>query len=264
MGRRFPLTLAAIVIIFALLGAGLLIASYNTAQANIQPERTVQAFCQDLQSHRYAAAYAILSSSYRVNLSETQFTNISQLQDQVDGKIRACPVATGPSLDLSFGTPQNQTSYLITILRDQPHNGHIAVVRQSDAWKVDALQQSLTGTNVGPILTVQTFCEAIMKADYATAYNALSRRQQNLATEPVFAAQFRSALGGPVNLNSCTMNYATYTVRTSVASIATTFNLTISTASGGSMTTRLVTLLSLTQENGAWKVDDFSLQPSAS
>jgi hypothetical protein len=60
------------------------------------------------------------------------------------------------------------------------------------------------------------------------------------------------------------MKYATYTVRTSAASIATTFNLTISTASGGSMTTRLVTLLSLTQENGAWKVDDFSLQPSAS
>src|SRR5262249_43133541 len=123
-------------------------------------------------------------------------------------------------------------------------------------------QQTLTGTNVDPLLVVQTFCQAIVKGDYATAYSTLSSRQQNLATEPVFATQFRSALGGPVKLNSCTMNYVTYTVRASAASVATTFNLTISTDSGGSMTTRLVTVLSLTQENGAWKVDDFSLQPS--
>jgi len=260
VGGEFRLTLAAIGIIFALLGAGLLVASYNTAQANIQPERAVQNFCQDLQSRRYAAAYTLLSSSYTPKLSEAEFTHLSELQDQVDGKIRACPLATGLSFDLAFGTPQSHTSYVVTILRDQPHSGHIDVIWQGNNWKVDALEQSLTGTNIGPLLAVQTFCQAIMQADYATAYSTLSTRQQSLATEPVFADQFRLALGGPVKLNGCTMNYGTYTLEAGSASVTTTFNLTIAAASG-SMTTRLVTVLKLAMENGAWKIDDFSLRP---
>ena len=129
---------------------------------------------------------------------------------------------------------------------------------------MEGLEQSLAGTNLGPLLVADTFCQALIKGDYATAYSTLSSRQQSLATEQVFALQFGSALGGPVKLNSCTLDYTTYAIRTRAAAISATFNLTISTSTGGTLSTNLKTVLSFIQENGAWKVDDFSLQPSAS
>ena len=262
--RRFTLTLVAIVIAFLLVGGGILIAAYNAAQAELQPVQAAQAFCRDLKSQNDSAAYALLASGYQSQVTMTQFVQASQLQDQVDGKIRACPTATGPGIDLSFSSPRDHQSFLITILRNKPLRGHIALVRENGVWKVEGLEQSLAGTNLGPLLVADTFCQALIKGDYATAYSTLSSRQQSLATEQVFALQFGSALGGPVKLNSCTLDYTTYAIRTRAAAISATFNLTISTSTGGTLSTNLKTVLSFIQENGAWKVDDFSLQPSAS
>jgi hypothetical protein len=264
INRRFTLTLVAITIAFLLVGVGILIAGYNAARAELQPVQAAQAFCRDLQSHNDSAAYTLLASGYQSQVTMTQFVQASQLQDQVDGKIRACPTATGPGIDLSFGSPRDHQSFLVTIVRNKPLRGHIALVRENGVWKVEGLEQSLAGTNLGPLLVADTFCQALIKGDYATAYSTLSSRQQSLATEQVFALQFSSALGGPVKLNSCTLDYTTYTIRTGAAAISAAFNLTISTSTGGTLSTNLKTVLSFIQENGAWKVDDFSLQPSAS
>ena len=262
--RRFTLTLVAIAIAFLLVGAGILIAGYNAAQTELRPAQAAQAFCRDLQSQNYNAAYVLLASSYQSQVTVSQFAQASRLQDQVDGKIRACPTATGPGIDLSFGTPRDHQSFLVTIVRNKALSGHIALVREDGAWKVEGLEQSLAGTNLGPLLVADTFCQALVEGNYATAYATLSSRQQGLATEQVFATQFSSALGGPVKLNSCTLDYSTYSIRSGAAAISATFNLTISTSTGGTLSTNLKTVLSFIQESGAWKVDDFSLQPSAS
>jgi hypothetical protein len=256
--------LVAIGVAFLLVGVGILIAGYNAAQAELQPARAAQTFCRDLQTQNYSAAYVLLASSYQSQQTMSEFVQASQLQDQVDGKIRACPTATGPGVDLSFSTPSNHQSFLVTFVRNKPLSGHIALARENGTWKVEGLEQSLAGTNLGPLLVADTFCQALIKGDYATAYSTLSSRQQGLANEQAFALQFGSALGGPVKLNTCTLDFTTYTIRAGTAAISTTFNLTISTSTGGTLSTNLKTVLSFIQENGAWKVDDFSLQSSAS
>jgi hypothetical protein len=260
--RRLGVTLVLIALIFAFLGGGLLLAGYNTANAELQPAQVAQAYCQDLQAQRFVQAYALLSPSYREQVTQAQFTETSQLQDQVDGKIRGCPIATGSGIDLAFSTPKNHVAFLITILRSRPFRGHIELSQQLGTWKVEAIEQSLAGTNVDPLLTANAFCTAIIKGDYVAAYNILSSRQQSIAPETQFAQQLQSAFGGAVRLNSCTLDYTSYHVQADSAAVAMTFNLTISMSSTGSLTTGLVSVLNFGLEPGGWKLEDFTPEPS--
>jgi hypothetical protein len=239
-----------------------LFAGYNTANAELQPARVAQAFCTDLQTQRFAQAYSLLSSSFQQQVTKAEFTLASQLQEQVDGRIRGCPTASGPSIDLAFGQPKSHVAFLITILRSRQFQGHIELIQQQGTWKVQAIEQSLAGTNVAPLVTASTFCSAIIKGDYAAAYNTLSSRQQSIAPESQFAQQLQSAFGGAVRLNSCTLDFASYHVQANSAAVAMTFNLTISTSSTGSLTTGLVSILNLRLESGGWKVDDFTPEPA--
>jgi hypothetical protein len=153
-------------------------------------------------------------------------------------------------------------AFLITILRSRPFRGHIELSRQLGTWKVEAIEQSLAGTNVDPLLTANAFCTAIIKGDYVAAYNTLSSRQQSSAPETQFAQQLRSAFGGAVRLNSCTLDYTSYHVQANSAAVAMTFNLTISMSSTGSLTTGLVSVLNFGLETGGWKLEDFTPEPS--
>ncbi|MGO8950932.1 MAG: hypothetical protein ACLQUY_25420 [Ktedonobacterales bacterium] len=259
---RFALALSLIVLVFAILG-GLVFASYNTGQAELEPARVAQAYCRDLESQQFSAAYALLSSSYRVNLTLSQFIQVSQLQDAVDGNVRACPTAVSPGLDFSFGLPQDHVAFLITIARSKPFTGHVELIRQQGGWKVEAIEQSLEGTDVGPLVVANTFCSSVIQGDYAAAYQTLSSRQQSLASETVFAQQFKSSFGALVRLRSCALDYASYHVQAGSAAVSMTFNLTISTPATGALATGLVTVLDFTQEQGGWKLDDFTLLPPA-
>jgi hypothetical protein len=260
--RRLRMTLALITLIFVLLVGGLLLAGFNTANAELQPARVAQAYCTDLQAQHFAQAYALLSSSYQEQVTKAQFTVASQLQEQVDGNIRGCPNATGPGIDLAFGQPKNHVAFLITVLRSRPFQGHIELTRQQGTWKVQAIEQSLAGTNVAPLVTASTFCSAIIRGDYAAAYSTLSSRQQSIAPETQFAQQLQSAFGGAVRLNSCTLDFASYHVQANSAAVAMTFNLTISMPSTGSLTTRLVSILNFKLESSGWKLDDFTPEPA--
>ena len=242
-----------------LLIGGLLFAGYQTAQAELRPAQAAQTFCDDLQAQNYTAAYALLSSGYQSSVTRDQFIQSSTLQNKVDGKIKGCPTASGNVIDLSFSAPKDHVAFLVTILRNKSFSGHIALVQQGGVWKVDAIEQSLAGTNLGPLLVANTFCSAISKGDYAAAYATLSSRQQSLATEQQFAQQFGSAFGGAVKLSSCTMNYTTYAVQATAASVTTTLNLTIA-----SQTTNVATTFTFRLENGQWKLDEFTPQTPAS
>jgi hypothetical protein len=217
----------------------------------------------DLQSQRFAQAYALLSSSYQAQVTKAQFTVTSQLQEQVDGRIRGCPNPTGPGIDLAFGQPESHVAFLVTFLRSRPFQGLIELIQQQGTWKVQAIQQSLAGSNVAPLVTANAFCSAIIKGDYVAAYSTLSSRQQSIAPEQAFAQQLQSAFGGAVRLDSCTLDYGSYHVQSNTAAVAMTFNLTISMSSTGSLTTGLVSVLSFRLEHGGWKLDDFTPEPAS-
>jgi len=261
--RRFWMTVAPIALILVLLVGGLLLAGYNTANAELQPARMVQAYCMDLQARRFAQAYALLSSSYQAQVTKAQFTLTSQLQEQVDGKIRGCPNPTGPGIDLAFGQPESHVAFLVTFLRSRPFQGHIELIQHQGTWRIQAVEQSVAGTNVAPLVTANTFCSAIIKGDYEAAYATLSSRQQSIAPEQDFAQQLQSAFGGAVRLDSCTLDYASYHVQANSAAVAMKFNLTISMSSTGSLTTGLVSVLSFRLEHGGWKLDDFTPEPAS-
>ena len=257
-------SVASVAVIVVLLVAGLLVAGFNTAQAEVQPASVAQAYCQDLLREQYSNAYALLSSRFQTRVSLPEFTQMSRFQDGVDGKVRACPTASGPAIDFAFGSPQDRAAFVITILRGKPFTGQIELVRGQHAWRVDTLEQSLQGTDVGPLLVADTFCRGVMQGDYGAAYRTLSTRQQGLASEIVFAQQFKSAFGGLVRLESCAPSYTSYHVQAGSAAVSMSFNLGVSTPTAGSLSTSLVTVLDFIQESGSWKVNDFIPLPQSS
>jgi hypothetical protein len=55
------------------------------------------AFCDDLKTHAYPAAYALLSSNLHGRITQPQFVQAAQQGDTADGTVQSCTVQEGPN-----------------------------------------------------------------------------------------------------------------------------------------------------------------------
>jgi hypothetical protein len=257
-GLWIALSIIAVVLLLACGGIGLLI--YNAAQIALQPLQAAQHFCDDLKTQDYTAAYTLLSINYQGKVTQTQFTQGSQLHDQIDGKVQNCAPASNNNFSFNLGNGPTTASFNATVTRNKAFTGKISMVKESSAWKVDALDPSLQGTDIGPLVVANTFCQALAAQDYKAAYNQLSARQQGLATESQFASQIQSGLGSNVKITGCTPNYSTYAasvVPNTKASLDSSLNI-----STQGTTVPVPATLAFVYEGGAWKIDDFTIKTS--
>jgi flagellar basal body-associated protein FliL len=255
--RGLWIILSIIVVLLLACIAGFGILFYNAAQIALQPLQAAQNFCNDLKTQDYSSAYTMLSTNYQGQVTQTQFTQGSQLHDQIDGKVQSCAPASNNNFSFNLGNGPTTASFNATVTRNKAFTGKISMVKEGSAWRVDALDQSLQGTDIGPIVVANTFCQALVAQDYKTAYSTLSARQQGLATEAQFASQIQSGLGASVKITGCTPNYSSYAASV-VPNTSATLNSSLNVSTQGT-TVPVPTTLTFVYESGTWKIDNFKV-----
>jgi len=232
-------------------------------QQTRQPVDAALAFCSDLKAQRYVAAYGRLSHAYQVRVSKDQFVAAATVHDTIDGKVLDCGT---PNTGVAFSfdlSPSSKTTLSASITRNRSFAGKLSLVKEGSAWKIDSIDQSLEGSDLGALVTGQAFCNALVSGNYAAAYALQSARQQAQANEKDFAAAIKATFSGNLKLADCKPDPKTYTVIGTSAKIDAVFVVALTTSSGAQRVNVPVTL-HLVEEGGVWKLDDFVINaPSA-
>jgi hypothetical protein len=138
------------------------------------PEKTLDAYCQALQTQNYVAAYNQLASSLQNMETEPQYAAISQDL----GKTTAC---THSSANIITNTA---TANLTLVSSGQTYNGIVTLLQDSsNNWKISILLSS-------PTMTLNTFCNSLKNGDYQSAYSELSSTLKSQHTETQFESDF--------------------------------------------------------------------------
>lgn len=249
--RRSPLRwlIVAGALIVALIVAGVGLNSWEASQ----PTATLAAFCGALKGQNYAGVYRQMPGSAKGAQTESMFTRDAQLQDQLDGHVRACAVVKdGKDANAWSQAPQTMT---LQIARYHTYSGALTLTRDGLGWKIGTLDVAALGPGVGAWEAAQRFCAALTAGDYATAYGALSRQGQADATKDQFTKAFNDALASSrAQIASCQLDVASYVAQPAAASVVATLTVKTTTLNGDVSAPVKVKFL-LVNEAGAWKLD---------
>lgn len=137
--RRLPIVLGVVVGI-GLCGIALLLSFLLTRAQPIPPDPTPMArtLCADLQTHDYAATYALLSSRLRAQGTATQFAASQRRLDIQRGQVTSCAptiqhadtAQAAVNLTLARGTAVAQTA-------------SVTLIYEAGTWAVDAYDPAL-------------------------------------------------------------------------------------------------------------------------
>lgn len=255
--RWIALAVAGVVLL-ATLGVGGF-SLYATHEAQ-QPTLTAQAFCSDMETKQYTAAYHMLSSTYQAKTSQAQFVEDAGLHDQVDGPVAVCTVLhssapTGYTLQTIVGA-----TLALRVTRHKPSEGSVTIIKEGTDWRVDTIASSLQGTTLAPLRVGITFCRALVAKDYAAAYNTFSSHERSGGTEAAFTATFTKAFGADLQITSCTPTVSSYTVTPDVTSATVDVAMQITLHVQGTGLVTIPATLGLVAENGAWKLDSIAIK----
>ncbi len=255
-GRALGIAAAGVLVVAAAGAGGL---AYGVAQAQ-GPINAAKAYCTDLKTQNYTAAYSLLSSGYQSQVTRSDYLGDAALHDQLDGKVVDCGQPHSGTFTWNLETSGAQ-SLDVKITRTKQADGTISLVKQGDSWKVDAIADALQGTDLGGYKLAQTFCTDFLAGNYAAAYQLFSAKgQQNYGSEQQFAAAFQGAFSNGVSLAQCAPDLTTYTVTSPSAQV--TLKLAISEATSLGTTTFPLpngATLKLVKVSGTWKVDELNL-----
>jgi hypothetical protein len=262
LGRSLA-TASVSLLALAAIGGGVLVYGINQAQG---PINAAQAFCNDLKSQSYDAAYNLLSSSYQARLPQAQFLTEARLHDQIDGKVNTCGQPNKGTFTFSLGNTNTERLNDTFTRESKSFAGAISLVKQGSDWKVDGIDASLQGTDLGAFQVSQAFCADFVAANYASAYGLLSvKAQQNYGSQQQFVTTFTSAFSGPYKLTDCAPDVSTYAVTTPSAQVTLKADVTVTTSAGSDkIPISPSPALKLVLASGTWKVDELDLTiPSA-
>jgi len=223
-------------------GAG----AFALAQYNA-PAGAASQFCTDLKTQDYNSAYTILSAKLKAAYNSDQFHQANGALDAAEGKVTACGAASGSgSYDYSLGGSTATVTAVVT--RDKQGNlnlqGGIHLVNESDGWKVDRLDTSLLGVNLGALGTLGAFCAAMQAQNYSTAFGLFS------STPGVTADTFASAQQLPDQVDGKVTACAIKSIPSGNTDTTTTVTVTVTRATLGAGTGNV----SLDGTGGAWKI----------
>jgi hypothetical protein len=253
--RRRPLRwlVTAAALLVALLVALVVAAVGVTSWEASQPTATVAGFCGALKGQNYSAVYRQVPAGAKGGQSEAAFTQDAELQDQLDGRVRACAVVKNSKDTNAWSqAPQSMT---LQIARNHTYSGALTLTRDGLGWKIGALDTLSLGPIVGPWEAAQTFCAALTAGDYASAYGALSRQGQANATQDQFTKAFSDALASSkAQIASCQLDLASYAAQPAAAAVVATLKIQTTTVNGA-VSAPVKVKFSLVNESGAWKLD---------
>lgn len=257
--RRRLLTIGIVVVAALLiLALGVVAFSAYATQRARQPFAVANAYCRDLRSHNYAAAYHLLSSSYQQTTTQAHFVADAALHDQVEGPITDCA--------LTQNTPDStlhlidSTTVPLRIVRRAPASGTLALSAHGDAWRIDALSGAAQGRDLGAIDVSHTFCSALANKDYNAAYATLSTEARSGASQDAFTAAFSRDFGTSQQLLDCAPTLASYTVTPAgdKATLDVTFHIGIQ-GNQGTTPVAVPATMQFVRENATWKLSSIAI-----
>lgn len=258
--RRHPVRIALLVVLVLLVLAGGGTVAYALSVKGAITA-AAQHFCADLQAQNYAGAYTLLSSGYQAKVTPQQFTQASQLHDQIDGTVQSCSAGNDSSaLSALLQLGSNSISFPARITRGKTFSGDMTLVNQRGSWKVDRIDQSLQGTDLGPLLVANDYCAALISGNINQAYGDLSPDYQSrLGSEQQYAQALQGVLAQGIALTACTPDLKTYGVSGTTARL----NGTLTVQVNGSSTHLALALTFAKGTTGDWKIDSINLQPQS-
>jgi hypothetical protein len=231
---------------------------YAAVQAS-KPIEAATKFCNDLKAQDYTSAYALLSTNYQGQVTSAQFTQASQLHDQIDGKVQNCGLQTGSSTGFSFDFNNNTAKLAAQTSRNKTFTGTMVLIKQGDNWKVDSIDQSLQGTDLGPLQVANDFCAKVAAANYAGAYADFSSSHQAQITEAQYEANLKQALaaaskqtGTAVTIAGCKPDLTSYAVSADDTSASINSQLLVQ---AGSVQQAVPQKATFVKEASGWKID---------
>ncbi len=187
------------------------------------PDKTLNAFCNAVQSKDYTTAYREFSAGLQAKLSQSSFSkDFSSVTTCVPNPSTLSGGSIKATITLGDNSG-NKWQYVATLTQDNSGN-----------WKIDTLEYP-------PNIPLDNFCYAVQQRDYQTAYDQLSVGAQNRITEAQLAHAFAS-------VTTCTHNDANVSGNTAMAT------MTLADNSGNSVQCK-TTLIQ--DNNGDWKIDLF-------
>ncbi|HLZ24129.1 MAG TPA: hypothetical protein VKQ30_18600 [Ktedonobacterales bacterium] len=258
--RRHPVrTTLLILLVLVLLAGGGAYAYAQSVRGAIAS--AAQSFCTDLKAQNYTGAYALLSSGYQAKVTQQQFTQAGQLHDQIDGTVQSCAASdSAGGLDAILQLGSTSVTFPAHMTRNKTFSGDMSLVNQGGSWKVDAVDQSLQGTSLGPILVANDYCAALAAGNIQQAYGDLSPDYQSrLGSEQQYAQTLQGVLTQGVSLSGCTPDLKTYSVTGTTAKL----NGTLDVHESGITVNVPIALTFAESGGGVWKIDSATLQPQA-
>jgi hypothetical protein len=131
--------------------------------------------------------------------------------------------------------------------------GDVTLKLEGAAWKLDATDAALNGTDLRPLVLGTTFCTLFAAGSYGDAYGLLSSDAQAKFTKAQFIAAYQTIDGYTVKWTCGTTDLTTYTVKTDSASVV--IPITGSIAALNFKDT-VNTKVEFVLENDVWKIDN--------
>jgi hypothetical protein len=220
---------------------------------NLGALKAAGAFCAAMQAQNYPAAYALLSSSGQKQAPADLFATVLGMQDQIDGKITSCSL-TGFTVSGSDSSATLNVSFNRATLGTR--TGTVSMKFEGGAWKVDNVADSLSGTDVTPVLVLIQFCNDLVSKNYEDAYSLATQELIDAigGGRDGFIANF--TLPDPYVWTGCTQDLTTFKLNGDEATVNGTRSF--KNTSTGTLFTHSYTFY-LFKEGGAWKYDGLKL-----
>jgi hypothetical protein len=217
---------------------------------NISALQASGAFCAAMQGQDYSAAYDLLDSTQQAAVTRDDFVASGKLHDSIDGSITTCTLAKVPQ-----GNNDQTTHLTIQMNRSKlgARTGDVTLKLEDSAWKLDATDPALNGTDLRPLVVGGAFCTLFAAGNYGDAYGLLSSGAQATITKAQFIAGFQTINGYTVKWSCGTPDLTTYTVKSDSASIVIPITDAIAALN---FKDTLDTKVEFVLENGVWKIDD--------
>jgi len=228
-------------VLAAVLVAGTAGGAYELVQYN-QPASAASQFCNDLKVQNFDSAYQMLSAKLQVQYDSGRFHQLNETLDAVEGKVTAC--GSG-AYDYSLGSDTATVVAVITREKQRQLQGELHLVSQG-SWKVDGLDTSLLGINLGALQTLNAFCAAEQSQNYDALYDLLGAdlRAKTPKVEYAALATIQDLLDGKVT--ACTLK----SVAPDNSDTATTVTITVTRETRGTSSGAVT----LTSVEGNWKI----------
>ncbi len=232
-------------VLAAVLVAGTAGGAYALLQYN-QPANAASQFCQDLKVQNFDSAYMMLSAKLQVQYNSGQFHQLNETLDAAEGKVTACGSGQGSgAYDYSLGGDTATVGAAITREKQGNLQGALHLVSQG-SWKVDGLDTSLLGINLGALQTLDAFCAAEQSQSYDAVYDLLGPdlRAQTQKAVYVLLAMAQDQLDGKVT--ACSLK----SVVRGNTDAATTVTITVTRETRGTNSGAVT----LDSTEGSWKI----------